>query len=39
MKAFHDKGRMRTLMENFPVYIVLNAKVGLIGAAIFAAQF
>jgi len=38
MKAFHDKGRMRTLMEKFPVYIVLNAKVGLIGAAICAAQ-
>jgi glucokinase len=39
MKAFHDKGRMRTLMEKFPVSIVLNAKVGLIGAAICAAQF
>jgi glucokinase len=38
MKAFSDKGRMRTLMEKFPVYIVLNAKVGLIGAAICAAQ-
>ena len=38
MKAFRDKGRMRTLMEKFPVHIVLNAKVGLIGAAICAAQ-
>ena len=38
MKAFRDKGRMRTLMEKFPVQIVLNAKVGLIGAAICAAQ-
>jgi glucokinase len=38
MKAFNDKGRMRTLMEKFPIYIVLNAKVGLIGAAICAAQ-
>jgi len=38
MKAFSDKGRMRTLMEKFPIYIVLNAKVGLIGAAICAAQ-
>jgi glucokinase len=38
MKAFRDKGRMRTLMEKFPVSIVLNAKVGLIGAAICAAQ-
>jgi glucokinase len=39
MKAFRDKGRMRTLMEKFPVSIVLNSKVGLIGAAICAAQF
>ena len=39
MKAFSDKGRMRTLMEKFPVYIVLNSKVGLIGAALCAAQF
>ena len=39
MKAFSEKGRMRTLMEKFPVYIVLNSRVGLIGAAICAAQF
>jgi glucokinase len=38
MKAFSDKGRMRPLMEKFPVYIVLNSKVGLIGAALCAAQ-
>ena len=38
IKAFTDKGRMRTLMEKFPVYVVLNPKVGLIGAALCAAQ-
>ncbi|MEB3309201.1 MAG: glucokinase [Snowella sp.] len=38
MKAFSDKGRMRELMAKFPVYIVLNPKVGLIGAAVCAAQ-
>ncbi len=38
MQTFRDKGRMRTLMEKFPVYIVLNKKVGLIGAALCAAQ-
>jgi glucokinase len=29
---------MRPLMEKFPVYIVLNSKVGLIGAVLCAAQ-
>ncbi|NET26359.1 glucokinase [Okeania sp. SIO1I7] len=34
MDAFHHKGRMRALLEKVPVHIVLNPKVGLIGAAI-----
>ncbi|NEP80891.1 MAG: glucokinase [Okeania sp. SIO3B3] len=34
MEAFHHKGRMRPLLEKVPVHIVLNPKVGLIGAAI-----
>lgn len=38
LKAFHAKGRMKTLMQKIPVYIVLNPKVGLIGAALYAAR-
>jgi glucokinase len=38
MKAFGDKGRMSDLMAKIPIHIVLNPKVGLIGAAICAAQ-
>jgi glucokinase len=38
MKTFRDKGRMGHLMAQFPVNVVLNPKVGLIGAAIHAAQ-
>ncbi|NEP87867.1 MAG: glucokinase [Okeania sp. SIO2C2] len=34
MEAFNHKGRMRVLLEKVPVHIVLNPKVGLIGAAI-----
>lgn len=37
MKAFRDKGRMRPLMDKMPVYVVLNPKVGLIGASLYAA--
>lgn len=39
MKGFSDKGRMSDLMAEIPVHIVLNSKVGLIGAALRAAQF
>lgn len=38
MHAFLQKGRMRTLLEQVPVHIVLNPEVGLIGAALCAAQ-
>jgi glucokinase len=38
IEAFHAKGRMKTLMQKIPVYIVLNYKVGLIGAALYAAR-
>ncbi|MGP0128571.1 MAG: glucokinase [cyanobacterium endosymbiont of Rhopalodia musculus] len=38
LEAFYAKGRMRTLMQKIPVYIVLNPKVGLIGAALYAAR-
>lgn len=33
LDAFTDKGRMSTLLEDIPVRIVLNPRVGLIGAA------
>lgn len=38
MKAFGAKGRMSSLLRTIPVHIVLNSKVGLIGAAIGASQ-
>ncbi|OUL21277.1 glucokinase [Nostoc sp. T09] len=38
MQAFLDKGRMNSLLKQMPVHIVLNRKVGLIGAALCADQ-
>ncbi|MBE9005449.1 glucokinase [Fortiea sp. LEGE XX443] len=35
---FSQKGRMRSLLEEIPVYIILNPHVGLIGAALCAAR-
>ncbi len=35
---FSQKGRMRRLLEDIPVHVVLNYQVGLIGAAICAAR-
>ncbi len=34
LEAFTNKGRMNPLLESIPVQIVLNPKIGLIGAAI-----
>lgn len=34
LQAFIEKGRMRNLMEQIPVSIVLNPQVGLLGAAL-----
>ncbi len=36
--TFTQKGRMRSLLEDVPVHLVLNSQVGLIGAAICAAR-
>jgi glucokinase len=36
MENFLDKGRMRKILEDMPVSLVLNPKVGLIGAALIA---
>lgn len=38
LNAFNAKGRIRPMIQKVPVYIVLNPKVGLIGAALCAAQ-
>ncbi len=38
INAFVSKGRMRSLLEDIPVKIILNRQVGLIGAAVCAAR-
>ncbi|MDB9303879.1 glucokinase [Nodularia spumigena CS-591/12] len=35
---FSQKGRMRSILEDIPVHIILNPQVGLIGAALRAAR-
>jgi glucokinase len=32
MKAFHEKGRFSSLMEEIPVHVVMNSNAGLMGA-------
>lgn len=38
MLSFTQKGRMRSLLEEIPVHIILNQQVGLIGAALSASR-
>ncbi|NET53543.1 MAG: glucokinase [Merismopedia sp. SIO2A8] len=38
LQAFAHKGRISDLLKKIPVYVVLNPKVGLVGAAVHAAQ-
>ena len=38
IEAFKAKGRMAPVLERVPVHVVLNPRVGLIGAALHAAQ-
>jgi len=38
LAAYADKGRMRDLLLEFPVHVVSNAKLGLIGATALAEQ-
>jgi glucokinase len=33
MRAFLDKGRLRSLLETIPVQVITNDKAGLLGAA------
>ena len=37
MDALAAKGRMKPLLERMPVHVILNGKVGLLGAAHLAA--
>ncbi len=39
LDAFHDKGRMRPLLEAMPVQVILNDRAALFGPALRAAQF
>ena len=36
LSAFGDKGRMSNLIKDIPIYVVLNTRVGLQGAAVYA---
>ena len=38
MTAYKDKGRMSPLVEQMPVYIILNQDVGLLGASLAASR-
>lgn len=38
MRAFKDKGRMSSLLVAMPVYMVMNERVGLLGAALAASR-
>ncbi|MDE5014977.1 glucokinase, partial [Francisella tularensis subsp. holarctica] len=37
LEKFRDKGRMSNMMKYFPVHIIMNTDVGLIGARTYAA--
>jgi glucokinase len=39
IKAFRGKGRLSYFVEDVPVHVVVNPKVGLLGAALVAAHF
>ena len=38
LEKFRDKGRMSNMMKDFPVHIIMNTDVGLIGARTYAAN-
>lgn len=38
MRAFNDKGRFSSLMQRIPVRVIMNQKVGLMGAALVASR-
>jgi glucokinase len=38
MRSFREKGRLSSFVESVPVHVILNPKVGLLGAALVAAH-
>ncbi|KEI35302.1 glucokinase [Francisella sp. W12-1067] len=38
LEKFRDKGRMSAMMKDFPIHIIMNTDVGLIGARAYAAN-
>ena len=38
LEKFRDKGRMSNMMKDFPIHIIMNTDVGLIGARTYAAS-
>jgi glucokinase len=38
MMAFQQKGRMKPILKDIPVYIILNPEVGLIGSMLYATR-
>jgi glucokinase len=38
LRAFREKGRMRMILQDLPVYIVLNPQVGLLGSVLYLFQ-
>lgn len=38
MQAFRNKGHMKPMLDSLPVRVIMNPKVGLIGAALMAAR-
>jgi glucokinase len=38
VRAFRDKGRLSGLVESIPVHVILNTRIGLLGAASLAAR-
>ncbi|GIQ82071.1 glucokinase [Kipferlia bialata] len=38
VQAFHTAGRLRHQVENIPIHVILNDRVGLLGASLYAAS-
>jgi glucokinase len=38
IEAFRDKGRLSSFVQDVPVRVITNPKVGLLGAALVAAR-
>ena len=38
MRSFACKGRLSAVLQDIPVYVIMNSKVGLLGAALAAVE-